>query len=167
MQCLLLSWGYIFYFHLFFRLFKLDLASVPEMSFRLQIVSLLTAITYSFHRPYFTPFIFPQWFSLNFKHFFSCCFFFFFHFYIILLSSNLSFLSSYYCLWIFIHSQQNFIMDVYMKQKIKKLQTYPYKVFNLEGWTRYAKKIKDIFHILSEGRSILQSEWLGKMSLRR
>ena len=31
-------------------------------------------------------------------------------------------------------------MDAYMEQKIKKLQTYPYKVFNLEGWTRYAKK---------------------------
>ena len=164
MQCLLLSWGCIFYFHLFFRLFKLDLASIPEMSFHLQIVSSLTSIMYSFYRTYFTPFIFPQWFGLNFKHIFSCCFFFFPFLYYPLVFKSILFKL---LLSLNIHSQQNFIMDAYMEQKIKKLQTYPYKVFNLEGWTRYAKKIKDIFHILSEGRSTLQSEWLGKMSLRR
>lgn len=90
MEYLLLSWGYIFYFHLFFRLFKLDLASFPETSFHLQIVSPLTAITYSFHRLYFTPFIFPHWFSSQFQSLFFMLLL-FFHFYIILLSSNLPF----------------------------------------------------------------------------
>lgn len=90
LEHLFLSWGYIFYFHLFLRHFKLDLTSSSETSFYLQIVSLLIAITYSFHQPSFTPcYLSTLNQSSNSINFFMLLIF--FHFYITLLSSNLSF----------------------------------------------------------------------------